>query len=114
MNIGHLLAVTAMGLALSACTTTTDANNYQPTQAEVSNPYLIGYYVTYSDVCSYFNGSGAGKLQTRDVYQRYRNDPNFKRGYELNLSLIGSDIIIDLDECGKATKIVTTVYNQQK
>ncbi|MEH6402410.1 MAG: hypothetical protein V7750_03480 [Sneathiella sp.] len=94
---------------LAACNTT-GGKPVDISTVDVKNPYLIGYYVTYSNMCGYFSGNSADKLVLRSLTEKYEDNKQFKKGYELNSNKVGADRITNLHDCDKAKAIVNAAY----
>ena len=94
---------------LSACQTT-GTKPVDISNIDVKNPYIIGYYVTYSNMCGNFSGNSADKLVIRSLTEKYEDNKHFKKGYDLNLNLVGMDKITNLSDCDKAKAIVNAAY----
>ena len=90
---------------LTACNTTT-RNTADISKVNTSNPYIIGYYVKYSEICAQFRGSGAGNLHIRSLRQKYKRDARFAEGYAINDGLEVFDSITNLPDCDLAKAVV--------
>jgi len=99
-----------LSLVFSTACQTTGGKPADISGLNTENPYLIGYYITYSNMCGYFSGNSADKLVLRDLKEEYEDNKYFKKGYELNLNLVGSDRVTNLTECEKAKTFVNAAY----
>ncbi|MEH6476802.1 MAG: hypothetical protein V7727_14010 [Sneathiella sp.] len=105
----NIICLMALGV-LAACTTTD--TNYTPTAKETTNPYYIGYYVGYSEVCAFFAGDGADKLTMKALRGRYAGHQGFAKGVKITDSLYVGDRVTGLNDCGKARVIVNAAALQ--
>ncbi|MEX1036165.1 MAG: hypothetical protein WDZ54_09425 [Sneathiella sp.] len=94
---------------LTSCATVND-EPADISDVDLNNPYAIGWYTTYSDICRHFRGSGADLKVTRSVVESYKWSDSFKRGYERNRNLLGFDVITGLTYCDKAKTVVNAAY----
>lgn len=99
----NIICLMALGV-LAACTTTD--TNYTPTAKETTNPYYVGYYVGYSEVCAFFAGDGADKLQMKTLRDRYAGNQSFDKGVKVTDSLYAYDSVTGLKDCGKAKAVI--------
>ena len=111
VGVGMKYIVLAMTVLLFGCNTTppkpVDISN-----VNLNNPYVIGYYVNYSEICATFRGTGADKLVLRALIKKYENNSYFQKGYERNSSLYGYDLVTNLPLCDKAYTIVNAAYDR--
>ena len=89
----------------AACNTTND-RAVDASKVDTSNPYLVGYYVKYSELCGEFAGSGADNQKIAYLKRKYENNGRYIKGYAINKNLEGHDKITDLDNCGLAKAVV--------
>lgn len=90
------------------------AGNQKPvdiSDIDIGNPAYVGYYVTYSEVCAQFNGTGADNLKLRALIEEFEGNKTFRRGYVLNRSAFGAGSITGLDNCDKAKAVINAAYD---
>jgi len=107
--VKNIICFMALGV-LAACTTTD--TNYTPSAKETTNPYYIGYYVGYSEVCAFFAGDGADKLKMKSLRDRYAGNQSFVKGIKVTDNLYAGDYVTGLNQCGKAKVIVNAAALQ--
>ncbi|USG60559.1 sel1 repeat family protein [Sneathiella marina] len=100
-------------LFLVACNTTT-APPSDLTLSETQNPYFIGWYTNYSELCARFDGGGgAERHKTEALKDWYGNDPFFKKGYAKNAELLDRNRMTGLTRCERAIAIVDVAFAGQ-
>lgn len=90
------------------------ASNDKPvdiSDVDLNNAYVIGWYVTYSDICRTYNGSGADIEVIHAIRERFKWSDSFKRGYDYNRNLFAYDTVTGLKHCDKAKAVLNAVYN---
>ena len=104
-----------LGIAvlLSACTTT-ENQNIDLSKIDTTNPYVVGYYVKYSEICAQFRGSGADNLAIRNLKQTYQTNRQFKKGYDVNRGTEGFDAVTNLPDCDLAKAVVNKSSRHSK
>lgn len=93
-------------VALVAACNTTENKEVNLSEVDTTNPYVVGYYVKYSEICAQFRGSGAGALNIRDLKQKYKRNDSFVKGYAINDGLEGFDAVTNLPDCDLAKAVV--------
>lgn len=105
-----ILIAFAMVAALSGCKTTPpDISN-----VKMDNLYTVGWWVTYSEVCEFFQGGGADTHKMDFIVKRYKGISTFDRGYERHRSLFGYDGVSNLTNCPMAKAVVDKKYEELK
>ncbi len=95
---------------LTACNTTNEKQHDLAT-VKADNPYSLGYYVKYSELCANFSGSGADNRSMAMLKRKFKNDTQFAKGYAVNQGLEGSDVVTGLDDCKLAKAVVENEAN---
>ncbi len=92
-------------ILMAACNTTSD-RTVDVSKVDTNNPYLVGYYVKYSEICAQFDGSGADNQKIAYLKRKYESNERYIKGYAVNANMEGHDAIIGLDNCGLAKAVV--------
>ncbi|MFT6559300.1 hypothetical protein [Sneathiella sp.] len=98
---------------IAACNTTNNTT-VDLSNVDTTNPYLVGFYVKYSEICAQFRGSGANNLSIHALKQQYQQNARFKKGYAVNNGTEGFDAVTNLDHCDLAKAVVNKASKYQK
>ena len=87
------------------------APDYNKYLSEAKDPYLLGYHITYSEICKKDGKEAADQDQITALTNRYLSNENFSRGYAQNRDALTKDFMFVLKECKKAKGIVSAAFD---
>lgn len=82
---------------LVACQTNAPAEH--PDAKALVNPYTIGYYVGYSELCSEYQGESPDPLKVQKLASKHGSNPAYQTGFQKLNSLKAYDRITGLKNC---------------
>ncbi|MFC4270689.1 hypothetical protein GQF03_03065 [Sneathiella chungangensis] len=103
---------------LAACQGSPEKGESAATEQSNADPekllYNLGSFVSYSEVCTEFRGSGADNKIILAFTQKFAGDPEFDRGYARFSNYTGWDIVSGLTECDRVREALEEYYDAMK
>jgi len=93
----HIISFFLAPILLSACQTSAPAEH--PDAKALINPYTIGYYIGYSELCSEYQGESPNPLTIKALVEKYGSNSSYKTGFQQMNSLKAFDRVSGLKNC---------------
>jgi hypothetical protein len=84
--------------------------DYSMYQSDIQDMYLVGYFVTYNDLCVQKGSSLEQADKTQMLLAKIGANPEFQKGYNLNRDALNFTNTMVLKECRKASNIVSAAH----